>query len=156
MRRILKDDYPKLCLFFEENNIPNIIKNFNAFPLNSESAYNIIFKTVKDRYFISLIEGGIIGLTMLRGWDEGYEIPSFGILIDHRYHSMGLGRKMLEYTLENAKDIGCKKVRLSVFEDNQVAIRLYISFGFLITEENLIQYNKKVRKKFVLIKKINN
>ena len=67
---------------------------------------------------------------MLRGWDEGFQIPSFGIIVDYRYHGLGLGRRMTEFAIEEARRLNCSRVRLSVYESNDRALCLYRSLGF--------------------------
>jgi len=67
---------------------------------------------------------------MLRGWDEGYSIPSFGILVDHRFHNCGVGTRMTQFAIAEALGLGCEQVRLSVYASNEVALRLYGSLGF--------------------------
>ena len=61
---------------------------------------------------------------------EGFFIPSFGIFIDHRQHGLGLGKEMLDLTIQAAKDLSCRKVRLSVFASNPSACKIYLSRGF--------------------------
>lgn len=67
---------------------------------------------------------------MLRGWDEGFEIPSFGIFVDYRHHGLGLGKQMTEFGIDKARKQGCHSIRLSVYESNKRAIRLFKSLGF--------------------------
>ena len=43
--------------------------------------------------FTTYVEGVIKALGMLRGWKEGYAIPSFGLLVDRRFAGQGLGGK---------------------------------------------------------------
>lgn len=47
---------------------------------------------------------------------------------DARRH--GLGRALVERSLERARERGCKRIELDTTEDNDAAIRLYESFGF--------------------------
>jgi len=47
---------------------------------------------------------------------------------DARGH--GLGRALVERSLERARERGCKRIELDTNEDNHAAISLYESFGF--------------------------
>jgi ribosomal protein S18 acetylase RimI-like enzyme len=67
---------------------------------------------------------------MLRGWDEGFDVPSFGVLVDHRTQGQGLGRRMTEFAIAEARRLGSRRVRLTVNESNQAAVHLYRSLGF--------------------------
>ena len=60
-------------------------RQFDPFPLNEQTAKMIAQRPHADLYFAGESNGELIGMTMLRGWEEGYEIPSFGILVDRAY-----------------------------------------------------------------------
>ncbi|MGZ9586443.1 GNAT family N-acetyltransferase [Paenibacillus marinisediminis] len=52
-------------------------------------------------------------------------------LIDERFQGQGLGRAMLEALIEHLVDLyHCPRIYLSLYEDNQHALRLYQKFGF--------------------------
>jgi RimJ/RimL family protein N-acetyltransferase len=56
-----------------------------------------------------------------------------GISVDQEYRNRGIGRKMMEYLLDwakNNKEI--KRIELLVFETNENAIELYTKMGFEI------------------------
>ena len=72
---------------------------------------------------------------MLRGFDEGYKIPSLGIIIHPNYRGFGFGKLMLNMAIIEAKLIGCKKIRLTVDEDNIIAKKLYKKAGFKFKNE---------------------
>ncbi|WP_035607310.1 GNAT family N-acetyltransferase [Haloferula sp. BvORR071] len=56
-----------------------------------------------------------------------------GVLKEHR--GQGLGKRLLEATIDEAQRIGLEKIELSVYLSNEPAIALYRSFGFV--EEGL-------------------
>ncbi|RIK75633.1 hypothetical protein DCC62_12975 [candidate division KSB1 bacterium] len=139
IRQVQSTDYESLARFFEENNKSEIKRHFHPFPLTSETAYQIACTSHSDRYYIAIRNGGIVGLCMLRGRDEGFEIPSFGIFVDHRYHGFGLGGQMTEFALDEARKLDCSTIRLSVYESNTNALNLYRTLGFReISREHLI------------------
>ena len=88
-RQICRTDYKCLVSFFRENTRKEITKYFHPFPLNSQKAYQIARTHHLDRYYIAILEEKIVGFSMLRGWDNDFEIPSLGILVDHIYHRIG-------------------------------------------------------------------
>jgi ribosomal protein S18 acetylase RimI-like enzyme len=89
---------------------------------------------------------------MLRGFEEGYAIPSFGILIDHRYHNIGLGRHLLALTVDQAKEMGCQKVRLSVYGINQAGYKIYKELGFQEIERSIINRHGTPDEKIIMVK----
>jgi ribosomal protein S18 acetylase RimI-like enzyme len=52
------------------------------------------------------------------------------IVVYDTFRGKGIGRKLLEYVIEKAKETGCAKVTLEVREDNKKAQYLYNSLGF--------------------------
>lgn len=130
IRQVQSKDYEVLARFFEENNRLEITRHFHPFPLTLQTAYQIACNSHLDRYYIAIWNKHIVGLCMFRGWDEGFEIPSFGIFVDYRYHGRGLGRQMTEFAIEEARRLGCHSIRLSVYASNMSAMHLYISLGF--------------------------
>jgi RimJ/RimL family protein N-acetyltransferase len=123
-------DFEALSQFFSKNDIHEVTKHFHPFPLNEESALRITNTVHLDRYYGAFLESQLIGFCMLRGWDEGFQTPSFGILVDVDYRNHGLGGRLLDFALREAFRLRCPSVRLSVFTGNAVAIRLYQSKGF--------------------------
>lgn len=54
-----------------------------------------------------------------------------GIMVDKDYRRGGLGRFLLESILTQAEQMEFKIAKLDVFSDNEKAIRLYKSLGFI-------------------------
>ncbi len=52
------------------------------------------------------------------------------VAVDPNYRGMGIGRALLEHVVEEAKNMGKKKVVLHVESDNSRAIKIYNEFGF--------------------------
>ncbi len=71
----------KLVQFFKD-----IVTNkddlyFHPHPLTHEMAKKIATYEGDDLYFLQIKDNEIAGYAMLRGWDEGYTIPSLGIAL---------------------------------------------------------------------------
>ena len=67
---------------------------------------------------------------MLRGWDEGYDVPSLGIAVRVDHYRHGHGRVMMTALHATAWSRGAGAVRLRVAPANQNARRLYDSLGY--------------------------
>ena len=46
---------------------------------------------------------------MLRGFDEGYEIPSYGVWISSKYANKGLAKLTLQYSIIYLPNGRCEK-----------------------------------------------
>src|SRR5262245_35037292 len=64
---------------------------FDPFPLTADYARRLVSEPRRDRYYVAVLDREIVGLSMLRGWDEGYDIPSFGIMVDPGWRGQALG-----------------------------------------------------------------
>ncbi len=66
---------------------------------------------------------------MLRGWDEGYSIPSFGVAVGAAYRGRGIARSLLRYAMERARERGASAIMVKVHMDNLGARPMYESKG---------------------------
>lgn len=123
-----------LVELFERNAVASITAGFDPFALSATKARWIALRHHADAYYLAICREQLVGMSMLRGFDEGYEIPSFGIFVDHLRHGEGIGRRLTAWTIDQARLQGCPAVRLSVYSDNPVARGLYASLGFIEQE----------------------
>ncbi len=64
-------------------------------------------------------------------WDAATHVGNLGIIVARNYRDQGIGRKLIEFALEEAKKLNNKKkIILSCFSTNERAINLYKSIGF--------------------------
>lgn len=154
VREIRQDDYESLVRFLEENNIAAILRYFHPFPFTPETVQNIIYETRKDKYYIVVLDNKIVGFSMLRGWDEGFSVPSFGIMIDHRFHGRRIGKRLMEDTLKEACKLDCERIKLSVYASNTGAIRLYESMGFYEDSRQQVMVGQEYDEKITMIKEL--
>jgi [ribosomal protein S18]-alanine N-acetyltransferase len=130
MRRVLGSDEPLMQALFERNGDEETTRYFHPFPLTPQAATAIASHDGRDRYYVAATDEALAGLSMLRGWDEGYDVPSFGILVDREWRGRGVGAALLDFTLHQARELGATRVRLSVYASHTAAIALYRSRGF--------------------------
>jgi [ribosomal protein S18]-alanine N-acetyltransferase len=97
----------------------------------SESYIRSLCDTQKRDMFYLLLSGrNVVGYGLLRGWDEGYEIPSLGIAIHPDARGRGLGELLMHFLHVAASVRGAETVRLRVRPSNSQAIGLYIKLGY--------------------------
>ena len=133
MRMLVRSDAEALSALFTSNDVASVRRMFDPFMLSKQTALDLTQSPGQDRYYGAWVDGLLVGFSMLRGWNEGYEVPSFGILVDAVHTGRGLGRLLTEFTVDQARDLGCERVRLTVYADNLHAVRLYTSLGFAET-----------------------
>lgn len=106
------------------------LKNFIPFNFNEENINKILLESKYDKYFGVFINDIIVGFYMLRGFDEGYTVPSYGVYISKEYSGLGLSKLTLQHAISICKLNSIKKLMLKVHPDNKIAISIYESFAF--------------------------
>jgi L-amino acid N-acyltransferase YncA len=67
---------------------------------------------------------------MLRGLDQGYDIPSYGVMISQKHSNKGFGKLTLYHAIAYCKLNGIKILMLKVHPDNLYAKKMYLDLGF--------------------------
>ena len=129
-QEIRSEHAPALGVFFEKLRAQGVEKYFHPHPLTAADAKKRSAYRGRDFYCILRQGTAVIGYGMLRGWDEGYEIPSLGIVVDPNAQGQGNGRRLMEYLHAEAHARGAKAIRLKVYPDNTRALALYRSLGY--------------------------
>jgi ribosomal protein S18 acetylase RimI-like enzyme len=118
-----------LFKFFERNK--DAYKLFHPHPFTMEAITDIINTFCEDYYCVVVVYDKVIGYGMLRGLDDGFNIPSLGIMIDREWQGHHLGRVLMGWLhLVAAGGMGVEKIRLTVGKTNLAAVNLYKSLGY--------------------------
>jgi GNAT superfamily N-acetyltransferase len=135
LRGIDDGDAAAFRSFLDANDVPAITGTFDPFPMAASSADRILAERKQDLYYGAFdLDGSMVAMSMLRGWDEGYEVPSFGIVVGHGHQGRGLGSRLTAWTVEQARVKGAPAVRLTVYDDNPAARTIYQRLGFAEVE----------------------
>jgi N-acetylneuraminate synthase/N,N'-diacetyllegionaminate synthase len=110
---------------------PEYAAHFNPFGFEEESVRAELEKARKDRYWGMRCGGELAGFFMLRGFDEGYERPAFGVFIAEQFAGRGLARRALAEATQWCEEIGVKEMMLTVYPENTAAVRIYEAAGFV-------------------------
>jgi RimJ/RimL family protein N-acetyltransferase len=127
---------------------PEYFKHFTPFEFSIESLTLILSKAKKDKYFGIFCSEELAGFYMLRGFDDGFEIPAYGVWISSKFSNKGLSKLTLYHAFSFCKINNIKTLMLKVHPDNKIAKSLYESLGFImigIDEKNAnIIYHKSL------------
>jgi len=139
IRQIEKGDGAVLGDFFAALTADtDSVRFFHPHPFTQEFAAQLCEgeATRKDRYYVACFQGTVIAYMMLRGWDEGYSVPSFGVCTHPALRDVGLGQALLAHAVAECQAAGASKLRLTVFKNNERAVHVYTKFGFIFQEKN--------------------
>ena len=108
------------------------LRFFYALGSDEAAIADMLSASKRDIYSGIFWQGSLIGVFMLRGWDAGYEMPTFGVLIDEKHR----GNAFLNLTVDTAKLIcrlsGLKRFMVKIHPDN-TALRNVHRMGFYQT-----------------------
>ena len=107
-----------------------LVRWFEPHPFDREHLTSLCDPKKSDLFYVMTAAGDVLGYGLLRGWDEGYDVPSLGIAIHPASRGKKLGMAMMEFLHAAAAIRGSKQVRLRVYRDNEVAIGLYRRMGY--------------------------
>ena len=109
--------------------------HFHPHPFSELEAQRICNYVGKDKYVGLRYEAEFSGYGMLRGWDEGFLVPSLGIYVAPELRGTGAARLLMQHLHLIAKLAGAQQVRLKAYRENTAAYRLYRAMGYEFAEQ---------------------
>jgi GNAT superfamily N-acetyltransferase len=119
-----------LARFFEALESRGDGRWFHPHPLTAAEAARLCAYEGRDLYYAAAAGESVLAYGLLRGWDEGYAVPSLGVAVHPNARGLGLARTFMGFLHAAAGLRGAKKVRLKVYPDNGPARRLYERLGY--------------------------
>jgi GNAT superfamily N-acetyltransferase len=107
---------------------------FHPHPFSTPEAERICHYRGQDRYLVLRVDDRFQAYGMLRGWDQGFSVPSLGIYVAPECRGLGASRVMMEHLHLTARLSGVKRICLKVYPDNLSAYKLYVSLGYHFAE----------------------
>lgn len=135
IRRLEPDDSGRLTKFFRDICDSDVVKYFHPHPFDGSAAITICESGGGDYYCAAFNGKEICGYGMLRGYAEGYVVPSLGIAIHPEYQGREIGSAVMLHLHGVAVERGASQIRLRVHPDNKAALRLYLKKGYVFTGE---------------------
>lgn len=140
VRPLRRTDGPLLTRFLREVAAAGVTSEFHPHPFDAATAERLCAYRGKDWYSVGTVGARrqwlMAGYVMLRGWDEGFLIPSFGICVHPDWQGFGLGRLLTQAAIAVARLRRSPAIRLKVYPANTRALGLYRSLGFLFSGES--------------------
>lgn len=125
------------------NSSSEYIKLFHPFDFKALSIQKIIENSFKDKFFGIEIKSDmskskeLVGFYMLRGMDEGYTEPMYGVFVDQEWRGKGIAKLSLYHAECFCKINSYKRLLLKVHPNNYLAKKLYESIGFQFLREEI-------------------
>jgi ribosomal protein S18 acetylase RimI-like enzyme len=103
---------------------------FAPHPFTATHLHALCNSQRKDLHYVVVMADDVVGYGLLRGWDEGYAIPSLGIAIHPRWRRAGLGTALMHFLHVAARAVSATSVRLRFHPSNRSAQALYERVGY--------------------------
>jgi RimJ/RimL family protein N-acetyltransferase len=105
-----------------------------GWPLEKVREFITANREAGNPQFVAVLDGRVVGwCDVTRNPREGFRHSGrlgMGVLAEHRRR--GIGRRLLEATLDAARRAGMTRVELEVYDSNTAAIALYEKAGFAV------------------------
>ncbi len=130
--RELRPDDSGLLEEFLSSLSPRTIRFFSFHPLPKGFPENFVQRG-DITCFVADLGGKIVGIVW---WEPSFApIPALAICVQDAYQGNGIGKKLLNRLIREARSGGKKGLRLTVSKNNKIAISLYKKAGFKIIGE---------------------
>ena len=121
--------------------IQSVIKTGDTYPFAPDSLrekmFDFWFPAEKYTY-VAVSENKIVGTFFLKANqpDLGSHIANAGYMVAPKAKGKGIGRKMAEFSLAEARKLGYRAMQFNfVVKSNQIAVKLWQNLGFEIIGE---------------------
>lgn len=106
---------------------------FSPFSFSPADVSRLLADRERDIFMGMYWQERLVGFFMLRGWDEGYEVPAYGVLIDEGHAGCGLATLSLRAAKAICRLCAAPRLMLKVHPDNGRAKSLFERAGFVRT-----------------------
>jgi len=144
LKRLGSQDAEKLSDLLLQSN-PDYAFFFHPFNFEVSSIRQILEKNIKDVFFGIQLQKAqadmLIGFYMLRGLDEGYLEPMYGVFIAQEYSGKGIAHFTLAHAECFCRINRYSRLLLKVHPQNNRARHLYESLGFQLLSHDPFNQN---------------
>ena len=123
-------DEPALRALFADNDLPQITRFFDPFPLDDATARRLCHYEGRDRHWGIWAGEDLTGLIMVRGWDGGHPDMALGIMLDHRIRGEGVATAAMHLCAEEVRALGATRIRARIHEENAASRALGKRCGY--------------------------
>ncbi|MFQ5793652.1 MAG: GNAT family N-acetyltransferase [Candidatus Bipolaricaulia bacterium] len=147
-RRSFPTPWPKILLrrYLRE-------EGFLAYEID-EQVVGYVISDMKHPSWVTRLEQMTLKILKHPSWDAAMRVGHIkNLAVDPSFRKRGIGKALLEETLNYLKDLKADSVELEVRTDNRTAFRLYIKYGFAI-KRKIHRYYQNGDDAFLMIREL--
>ncbi|MDL2307901.1 GNAT family N-acetyltransferase [Desulfovibrio sp. OttesenSCG-928-C06] len=135
LQELSADSLPALTEIFDTITANGDDKLFVAREFDRDTAKKLCLGSGRDYYAIAMCGTQPAGYVMLRGWDEGYSVPTAGIYILPDWRGKRLAPEMLKMLTIEARQRGAGRIMAKVYASNQPSLSSFARAGYVKERE---------------------
>lgn len=132
IRRLQIDDAATLSTWLRAQPL-TYARFFRPFGYDEPAIADALARQGQDIFMGLFWQAQVVGFFMLRGWNEGYKVPAFGILIDEQYRGYGLEMAALDTAKVICRLRNVSRLMIKMHPDNISAKGVARKTGFVQT-----------------------
>ena len=147
-RKAERKDLEKIVEMLSDDILGSTREKFeNPLPESYIEAFDEIYSDKNNELIVAEIDGEIIGTLQLTfipniTFQGGKRMQIEGVRIDKNFRGVGIGKKLFEWAIEQAKNQDCKIVQLTTNAERKDAFRFYEELGFTASHTGMKLYLK--------------
>ncbi len=102
---------------------------------------------------VAKIDNSVVGYASVYFVVDEMQIGN--IAVEPGFQHRGIGAKILQYIIEEAKRLKIAHIYLEVRESNENARKLYLKFGFVVSGRRRLYYRHPAEDALIMVKEIN-
>jgi GNAT superfamily N-acetyltransferase len=143
IRRAARDDLPAIVRLLADDRL-GAAREAAVVPLPASylTAFAAIDRDPNHRLVVAEAEGRVVGVLQLTllpylTYQGSWRALIEGVRVASDRRSEGIGRRLIEWAINRARDHGCRIVQLTSDKSRHEAIRFYEQLGFVASHEGL-------------------
>lgn len=142
-RKATRADVPHIVRLLAEDHIGALREsNKEPIPTSYYEAFDAISADKNNYLLVAELDNRIIGTLQITfitylTYQGGKRALIEGVRTDKSVRGKGIGKKMLEWAIQKAKEMGCHVVQLTTDKTRHGALEFYKKLGFVDSHEGL-------------------
>ena len=137
IRQAERDDVAAIVSLLAQDEVAGGREQYvHPLPQAYYDAFEEIARSCGNTLVVAEIEGAIVGtlqLTLIPNISRqgGRRALVEAVFVDGRYQGLGIGRRLMQWAIDAARESGCSLVQLTTNKQREAAHRFYESLGFV-------------------------